>query len=148
MGRYCLIKHEKRRLMEQRTIKFRAWRHAGLGGDPYASGLMLYDKKPGDCFCWRAEGQDLDIMEYIGIDDRDGTPIFENDILELPNGVDMLNAPKTCLYRVVWRRTGFSAKRIPCGSEQVECLPLFWKQNECEVVGNAWETPELMKGTA
>lgn len=126
-----------------KTIKFRAWRHAGSGGDPYASGVMLYDETPGDCFCWRAEGQDLDIMQYTGMDDKHGTPIFEGDIVRRYQARAIDEATDYRVFNIGWSEEG-AWFQLGSDTNTWSALSQDEASRRIEVIGNIWEHGDLL----
>lgn len=75
-----------------REIKFRAW-HYGLETDTPTSRKkfgewlyphqMLYEDNPGDCLVWKSQGQNIEVMQYTGLKDKNGKEIYEGDILQI-----------------------------------------------------------------
>jgi uncharacterized phage protein (TIGR01671 family) len=78
-------------------------------------------------------GQQLKIMEYTGLKDKNGKEIYEGDILETSDD---------SICYVVFEDTGFAVKSH--GSEAID-----WEfsnfYSECEIIGNIHQNPELLK---
>lgn len=114
-----------------REIKFRAWHkdskemlHAGVA----------------DIFIWQHEKQPIEIMQYTGLLDKQGKEIYEGDVLK--NGAIGGNNPER--IKVAWndQEGGF------CGVVGITALPLscaWFHYGNCEVIGNIYENPELLK---
>lgn len=74
------------------------------------------------------------VCEYVGLIDRKGMKIFENDIFHIGD--------KNIPYFVEWHDTGFMGKAIRAG-DRIGLL--YWK--ECiEIMGNLHDNPEFLKG--
>jgi hypothetical protein len=109
-----------------RTIKFRCW-HIGK-----LPGVMLYDENPGDCLVWKNQGQEIDsIMQFTGLLDSKGKEIWEGDILEFD---EYEWGGPTNRAEVKWDNGEFVA--IGLRSDWGDC---------CEVIGDIYTTPELLK---
>ena len=77
-----------------------------------------------------------DFMQYTGLKDKNGKEIYEGDI------VDFKSYP---LSEVVYVRDRFTP--IYDRSSYDEWEFDFWRiSNDCEVVGNIYENPELLEG--
>jgi len=61
-----------------REIKFRAY-HNGFNGE---DAQMLHSNHPLDACRWAAEGQDIELMQYTGLKDKNGVEVYEGDILK------------------------------------------------------------------
>jgi len=120
-----------------RNIKFRAWTKeqkqmvevvelnfyqatmASIYGD-YASGEREWDLK---------DFENVELMQYVGLKDKNGTEIYEGDVIvweynEIPQEVKWDNSIG-----------GYSTKRYH-----------LWRAiNKMEVIGNIYENPELLQ---
>lgn len=74
------------------------------------------------------------VCEYVGLTDRKGMKIFENDIFHIGD--------KNIPYFVEWHDTRFMGKAVRAG-DRVGLL--YWR--ECiEIMGNLHDNPEFLKG--
>ena len=120
-----------------RTIKFRAW-HKDAKEMLYPSELS----RQGDVFHWLAEGQPVEIMQFTGLYDKNGKEIYEGDILSwsmyyknsyMAKLVDRRNKiVKWCDEKTAWI----------LDDERTWNLGIY---DDIEVIGNIYETPELLK---
>jgi hypothetical protein len=78
----------------------------------------------------------LEIMQYTGLHDRNGTEIYEGDIVQFDD--------KEENYVVKWARLS-GAWEIR--NNENHFLFVMRYIDMCEVIGNIYENPELMKGT-
>lgn len=129
-----------------RAIKFRAWdkeqhkmlfneeRGIALSGKLYNESddwFYAFDDRKGSY-----EGKDIELMQYTGLKDKNGKDIYEGDILK--HQIWSYTAVKViwddCMFRVITVK----------GEEHN--LPLVSLQtNSCEVIGNVYENPELLR---
>jgi uncharacterized phage protein (TIGR01671 family) len=66
-----------------RELKFRAWHHGG--GDPRVEGDMRYSH-PFPILFWENVHNEVlavEVMQYTGLKDRNGTEIYEGDRIEI-----------------------------------------------------------------
>lgn len=139
-----------------REIKFRAWDKKikafvvpfdfainGMGSKFICPNNKLIDHGnfSGDCDQARYE-----IMQYTGLKDKNGKEIYEGDIVRLASYGK--NDPRK-IQCVEWNddRLRFTVNKIcDSGREQpytdADCDVLFG----CEIIGNIYENPELLKG--
>lgn len=82
------------------------------------------------------------ICQYTGLTDKNGKKIFEGDILRY--------ADETIL-KTVWndRKYGFAAQCVKGSVLLKDCKWGLWEfeSDEVEVIGNAFDNPELLGGT-
>lgn len=117
------------RKIMNREIKFRAW--------DTDEGKMFYGVETGmDRGIWIHFDSVLNhdgmvVMQFSGLGDRKGRPIFEGDVLkgERTMWVCRYEAPCFRLYRTDGKFTTFSKK---------------YMRNDLEVIGNIFENPELL----
>lgn len=92
---------------------------------------------------------EIELMQYIGLQDKNGVEIYEGDILEFR--ANPFNR-KRDLFQVVFKDGGF---RDEWNNYIGQYLPPDIRNKQggrvrlneaCEVVGNIYENPELLKG--
>jgi len=128
-----------------RKNKFRVW---NLEKEKMYRVIKLSDSFYGDCeesYCHyeneegKAEFLPLSygiIMQYTGQKDREGTEIYEGDIIRENDG------DGGYIYaEVVYHNCGFMGKEQGFEPE----YPISEFRNEAEVIGNIYENPELLE---
>ncbi len=121
-----------------REISYRAWDR--INKEMVYDIQKAYDDQYGNfherCF-WDyldpGEGNEkqYDIMQYTGLKDRKGEKIFEGDVLEICR----FEEPIYKVVKYVWH--GFTTSK----GDNV----YFPSEKRVQIVGNIYETPELMK---
>lgn len=84
---------------------------------------------------------EIELMQYTGVPDKNKTDIYEDDILQF----DVCSYK----YRVYWdkEQCSYKMQNISVGFEwDILDLALF-KSHALEVIGNVYENPELLGGT-
>jgi hypothetical protein len=112
-----------------REIKFRAWDKENkrmIVFDP----LFIGDKG----MYWK--GDLLEPMQYIGLKDENGKEIYEKDIINTADGV--------CL--VCWNEKLASFVLAKDGWMYDHYFGEEYEPENCKVIGNPYENPELLKG--
>ena len=111
-------------------------------------GSLSHDTKYGNCFIEVSVHQGIakevipeTVGQYTGLTDKNGTKIFEGDILS--EHLDELFPEEESRYPVVWNDYGW---HIQCGNESFETLEQWWVSKYLEVIGNVHDNPELLEG--
>lgn len=139
----------------KREIKFRAWDNVNKRMGYFDPGFHWQDEY--DLWCLRLKfgsvpitnvpcEDNIDLMQYTGLKDKNGREVFEGDVLQaryVPNY--SLN-----IFEVKWNNG--SAAFVCYRSHQdqnirFEQLPLCPSNSmeDLEVIGNIYENPELIK---
>lgn len=115
-----------------REIKFRAWHNK--------AGKMLESGTTRQIFSWKDEGQDIAIMQFTSLYDKNGKEIYEGDVVKCGYGVG----------KVIFNVGCFMVEWIDDTGADMEFL--FSRKgrrgrdsyDEFEVIGNIYENPELL----
>lgn len=124
-----------------RELKFRAWWEFEDGYKMI--GMEELWELDGEEFCIftilttpeeRQDDEETAFMQYTGLKDKNGKEIYEGDIIQIPS----------------WRKERFKVEfkagmfRAVMGERKVS-LATFKGEVGCEVIGNIYENPELLK---
>ena len=126
-----------------RPIRFRAW-------DPkskvmfeanlltlYQSGKAMFDPS-GDSY-----REDWPLMQFTGLYDKNGKEIWEGDIVEFDFNADWCEGDYLPQRRF---EVSLDIHRFWCKGEKFGYEgELLLEPSECEVLGNVWESPELLE---
>ena len=78
--------------------------------------------------------EDIELMQYTGLKEKNNKEIYEGDIVKFLNDI----------FEVIWRDE--KAKFMLKNKEYKEFLNFLYENNtEMEIVGNIYENPELME---
>ncbi|MED0649773.1 YopX family protein [Aeribacillus pallidus] len=132
-------------------IKFRAFvKHLGqladvLSIDFLDSEVEIYLVDRDEIRKYRFGEDEIVLLPFTGLKDKNGREIYEGDILELGiqkgilKSVVEYHSPTFCHRWINLEEAGIRGKKIE---------PLFWNTNIIfEVIGNVYENPELLEGT-
>lgn len=131
--------------MEQRSIKFRAWDEDKkemfrVGSLRYhdVADYLATDDWYGKDFWAPGSHRSRTIMQFTGLKDKNGTEIYEGDIVKTGDLVGPVSFGRG-VYEVAWRGYLSSSfnKRL--------CVH---DTRSLEVIGNVYEHPELLSETA
>ena len=131
-----------------REIRFRAWdkkkkKMFYLGDDSEDPYLELYTDNWYLCGT-SSEDEGNVLMQFTGLKDRKGKEVYEGDIISwLADGI-IKNAI------IIWKFNGYVAKRIGLDINGMEYefqsfIPIVKDKFEGRVIGNSYETPELLE---
>jgi len=87
---------------------------------------------------------DFELMWPTGLPDRSGNCIYDRDILDGSWTNPMTNELVKKLYEVAFERGRYLAKLI--GHHPYGTTLLYFENEIAEVIGNVWDTPELITG--
>jgi len=127
-----------------RTFKFRAWDK----NKKYMFEVIGISWFANHSSIWQVSGYDIlepidnvDIMQFTGLLDKNGREIFEGDILE----VNLTRRDGFC-GKVVWRNNGWRIKNID--ARPIKESDRIWDMNHENmlIIGNIYESPELLEG--
>ena len=138
--------------MQNRILKFRAWikKNVLLGGrfESYLSDEFTFNNFDGNYFI--PDGcdlEDLEIMQYTGLKDKNGKEIYEGDILKTDwqhdGAINRDYKLKGTVYFGVEElsyRLDFGEGSCPLSTYEREELD----EETIEVIGNIYENPELL----
>jgi len=130
-----------------REIKFRAWdvkNNKFIDGYAITCDGTIFSFKEGDCEDYIRGHADIPntiLIQYTGLKDKNGKEIYEGDIVSVCFVTGKENCEiveeKGC-YWVSQKRTDYIRDMAHDN--------LYWHIDGCEVIGNIYENPELLKG--
>ena len=129
-----------------REIKFRVW---SVLATRMINWENIFHLPAWEIFPGTPEQRPFNVMQYTGLKDKNGVEIYEGDILELR--VNPFNK-KRDLFQVVFKDGGF---RDEWNNYIGQYLPPDIRNRQggrvrlneaCEIIGNIYENPELLKG--
>lgn len=140
--------------IQKREIKFRAWHCAekklcqvdvltnngafliGVNNGPDEltdGGKMIIISPKNGRFCMN---EDIELMQYTGLKDKNGVEIYEGDILKIDEG-----DPVTVSYENIYASFGIYRK----GWAFLHYFHEAVEPGDCKVIGNIHDNPELLK---
>lgn len=132
-----------------REIKFRAWDKKSkcikdlIGFKDCRKVIqVIYLDEDGDETFAVVDKEQLELMQYTGLKDKNGKEIYEGDILKFYNDTDYMFIPG--YTEVVFEDGTFACKHFKYG---IECLVnIDVDDMDITVAGNIYENPELLEG--
>lgn len=132
-----------------RTIKFRGQKTTN---EIWVYGSLVYSNELDAAIYYQVGNGSVKQMEWVyvnpdtigqftGLYDKNGTPIFEGDVVEWFEPWDGLN--HRAVVRYIDERCQFMPTAIVNGEEHQYTHELF---NNCCVVGNVYDNPDMAKG--
>ena len=132
----------------KREIKFRVWDHN-------TDTMMIPDNFEfcdGE-ICWIDAGREagpksgndgdpgqFEIMQYVGLHDKNGREIYEGDIVR--TGEDNIGDPEPMIGQVIMREGYWLIEN----EKMQEAIELFSEITSREVIGNIFEDKQLLEG--
>ena len=130
--------------MNEETLIFRAW-----SGDQmihFGEGFVSYMMTDEDTLkAWmffpivseKFSMSGMDVMQYTGLQDKNGTKIYDGDVLK--------HGHAETLYFVKWGRGLWVALPYEANWQAIDCEKLCDIYSQVEVVGHVHQDPELYK---
>lgn len=113
-----------------REIKFRIW--------DCQCKEMSFDSSTWDFDIFKAP--DVVVMQFTGLKDKNGREIYEGDVLH----TDVKNMDGSLNWVVEWDETQLEFDFVGIGHSFSSCHNQV--DEECEVIGNIYSNPEILKG--
>lgn len=123
-----------------KTIKFRAWDKRSKQLLP----IHVIDFESNKINIYGRENsiESVKLMQYTGLKDKNGTDIFEGDILEVEKNEDGTYKGTINGKTFFDRFQGYSSKIKVEGMHDIDTLR-YWN-NRVRIIGNIYEDPELL----
>lgn len=116
-----------------REIKFRAW--------DTETKEMNFDFLNKHWLRVCIESPYVELMQYTGLTDKNGEGIYEGDILQIP---DLYETPENTSTTYHTAAVDFEEYGFRVDGNQL-CEDYQYISDECEVIGNIYENPELLE---
>ena len=123
-----------------REIKFRAWhKEKKIMGEVLGIDILhkeiFFSNEDADCY-EHTDFKDIELMQYTGLKDKNEKEIYEGDILKLRDnhGIQLVK------YHDEWSAFIVESQK----DTSVGVLGLYFDKEDFEIIGNAYENPELL----
>lgn len=107
-----------------REHKYRAWH----SGNKYGEGAEMLFGRPDEVFRWLQEGQPVTIEQWTGLTDKNGTSIFEGDIVRIEYHHDQ--------WPIIYKTASFGYIDRPGKINEQFCRIGVNHSDDMEVIGN------------
>ena len=123
-----------------REIKFRAW---DVLNKKMLSWGEVFDLPAWEIFPGTPEQRAFEVMQYTGVNDKNGKEIYEGDIVSVKYIYDKRTTDRA---QVVWRedKAGFGLKSLKGLTNEEYELYKITAEHNLEVMGNIYENKELI----
>lgn len=125
-----------------REIKFRAWlKEEKIMGEVLGIDILhkeiFFSNEDANCY-EHTDFKDIELMQYTGLKDKNNKEIYEGDILKLRDnhGIQLVK------YHDEWSAFIVESQK----DTSVGVLGLYFDKEDFEIIGNAYENPELLGG--
>ena len=125
-----------------REIKFRAWlKEEKIMGEVLGIDILhkeiFFLNEDANCY-EHTDFKDIELMQYTGLKDKNNKEIYEGDILKLRDnhGIQLVK------YHDEWSAFIVESQK----DTSVGVLGLYFDKEDFEIIGNAYENPELLGG--
>lgn len=121
-----------------RPLKFRAWDGKRMLENPRFE--FFNHGKDGPPVVMADENENVEVMQFTGLTDKNGKEIYEGDMVVLKNFPEEIDADHMQGTLVVW----FNPEAVRF--EGKHHVPLDWSGTESmEVIGNIYENAEIIE---
>lgn len=124
-----------------REIKFRAWHKE----KKYM--IIILDNTKQKNWFFPSLSQKYEIMQYTGLNDKNGKEIYEGDILYWTDKSELSDETLSEKAEVFWNKEllRWSVKIKIFNKTHISDLSDYDNQEEIEVIGNIYENPDLLE---
>jgi len=133
-----------------REIKFRAWDGHKMYADVGVLPLSGEEKVMTSHYTMKYRPDQVELMQYTGLKDKNGVEIYESDILSIRNGVYGTAFYYRCAVDYLEAAFRLNPYAIYQDGNERDDISLVggyeWQvSKDMEVIGNIYENPELLK---